>query len=53
MQLPQDIINKIMLYNSTPSADAVRPIIDKYYEVCGMRYKSIKHDFFFLLYGKI
>ena len=45
MELPQEIINKIMLYNSNPTADIMHPIIDKYYEVCSMRYKSIKNEY--------
>ena len=55
MEIPQEIINKTMLYNSTPTADIMHPIIDKYYEVCGMRYKSIKneHKSFFTVWQHI
>jgi hypothetical protein len=45
MKLPQEIINKIMLYHSTPTADIMHPIIDKYYEACSMRYKSIRNEY--------
>jgi hypothetical protein len=40
METPPEIYNKILLYSSTPTANIMRPVINKYYEVLSMRYKN-------------
>ena len=40
MNIPQNVFDKIMLYNSHPIADIMRAIIVKYQEVMIMRSKN-------------
>ena len=40
MDIPKHIIDKIMLYNSHPTADIMREVIIKYHEVIAMRGKN-------------
>ena len=42
MNLPITVINKIMLYNSHPTADIMKAVIIKYREVMIMRGKNDK-----------
>jgi hypothetical protein len=40
MNFPLEMLNKIMLYNSHPTADIMRVLIIKYQEVMAMRSKN-------------
>jgi hypothetical protein len=42
IQLPQDIWNKINLYNSHPCADIVRPLIDACNDIVQTDYRQLK-----------
>ena len=42
MSIPKHLIDKIMLYNSHPTADIMRDLILKYEEVIVMRGKNTK-----------
>ena len=40
MEIPQHIFDKIMLFNSHPTADIMRQVINKYDEIMAMRHKN-------------
>ena len=54
MNLPKTVINKIMLYNSHPTADIMRAVIIEYKEVMIMKSKNENaHVYHFIKHGVI